>query len=84
MWHANVVDFTMPSTSLETLLSAPALTTPDNVSPNFDDPPNRNDLAWGVTTACMVIATMCFFLRGYTRCWLEKKVQVEEGKMTFF
>ncbi|GAD94409.1 hypothetical protein NECHADRAFT_85215 [Paecilomyces variotii No. 5] len=68
----------MPSTSLEALLSAPALTPPDNVPPNFDDPPNNNDLAWGVTTACMVIATMCFLLRGYTRCWLEKKVRVEE------
>lgn len=64
---------------LEKLLAAPALDPPPGVDPEFDNPPNGNNLAWGVTTFCMVVATLCLLLRAYGRLWLERKVFVEEG-----
>ncbi|KAJ4245488.1 hypothetical protein NW762_013997 [Fusarium torreyae] len=62
-----------PQQDLEKLLSAPALEPPPGVQPQFENPPNENPLAWGVTTFCMVIATLCLFLRAYGRIWLERK-----------
>lgn len=67
---------------LAELLAAPALPAPEGVTPNFDNPPNKNGLAWFVTTFCMVVATMCLFLRILVRLWLEKKLRVEECKLT--
>ena len=72
----------MTPEALEALLASPALEPPPGVTANFDNPPNENGLAWGVTTFCMVIATLCLFLRGYARMWLEKTVRVEEGKVS--
>ncbi|KAJ5239229.1 hypothetical protein N7468_003848 [Penicillium chermesinum] len=63
---------------LAKLLAAPALPPPKGVTPNFDNPPNQNNLAWFVTTICMVVATLCLLLRGYARVWLEKKIGIEE------
>lgn len=67
---------------LAELLAAPALPAPEGVTPDFDNPPNKNGLAWFVTTFCMVVATMCLFLRIIVRLWLEKKLRVEECKLT--
>ncbi|KAJ5754433.1 hypothetical protein N7533_003976 [Penicillium manginii] len=44
---------------LAELLAAPALAAPEGVTPDFENPPNRNGLAWFVTTLCMVISTAC-------------------------
>ncbi|GME48407.1 60s ribosomal protein l36 [Neofusicoccum parvum] len=74
----------MTPEALEALLASPALEPPPGVTANFDNPPNENGLAWGVTTFCMVIATLCLFLRGYARMWLEKTVRVEEGKGAYW
>ncbi|KAJ5371216.1 uncharacterized protein N7496_007308 [Penicillium cataractarum] len=67
--------------ALAKLLAQPALSPPPGVTPNFDNPPNSNRLAWFVTTFCMVIATICLLLRLFSRCWLEKKLRIEEGLM---
>ncbi|KAM0438631.1 hypothetical protein ACHAPT_001384 [Fusarium lateritium] len=71
----------MSQQELEKLLAAPALDPPLGVDPEFDDPPNGNKLAWGVTTFCMIVATLCLLLRAYGRLWLERKVFVEEVLM---
>ncbi|KAB2569228.1 hypothetical protein DBV05_g12097 [Lasiodiplodia theobromae] len=71
----------MSSEELEALLAAPALEPPPGVTANFDNPPNRNGLAWGVTTACTVILTLCLLIRLYARTWMEKKLRVEEVLM---
>ncbi|KAJ5547758.1 hypothetical protein N7513_004992 [Penicillium frequentans] len=68
----------MSPEALAELLAAPALAAPEGVTPNFDNPPNKNGLAWIVTTLCMVVATICLFLRLFVRLWLEKKLRVEE------
>lgn len=69
----------MTDEQLAALLSQPALDAPEGVTPDFDNPPNENGLAWFVTTFCMVIATICLCLRAYARLWLTRKVQIEEG-----
>lgn len=69
----------LSSDKLEALQALPALAPPEGVTPNFDNPPNQNGLAWAVTTTCMVIATLCLFVRCYARLWIEKKVRIEEG-----
>ncbi|CAI0648515.1 unnamed protein product [Colletotrichum noveboracense] len=45
----------LSSDELEALLASPALAPPEGVTPNFDNPPNQNGLAWAVTTAFLMI-----------------------------
>lgn len=70
----------MSPETLATLLAEPALAAPSGVTPNFDNPPNSNTLAWVVTTFCTVVLTICFLLRIFARIWLDKRVGVEEGE----
>lgn len=72
----------MDPEALAKLLATPALPAPPGVTPNFENPPNSDVLAWFVTTFCMVVATMCLFLRMFAREWLEKRIRVEEGKVS--
>jgi hypothetical protein len=65
---------------LAELLAAPALAAPEGVTPDFENPPNRNGLAWFVTTLCMVISTACVCLRLFTRAWIDQKIRKEEGE----
>lgn len=65
---------------LAALLATPALPPPDGVTPNFDNPPNQNALAWVVTTLCMVVSTLCVCLRVFTRIWVVKKFGFVESK----
>lgn len=62
--------------------NGPALKPPPGSIPNLDNPPNRNDIAIGVITACACVATLCLFLRAYARMWLLRKVQIE-GSMFY-
>ncbi|SCO54175.1 related to integral membrane protein PTH11 [Fusarium fujikuroi] len=66
---------------LEALLAAPALQPPPGIEANFHNPPNRNGLAWFVTTFCIAIATLCLLLRTYMRMWKPKEIQREEVLM---
>lgn len=60
-------------------LNLPAGLPPDGVTPNFENPPNNNALAWGVLLLCQVISTICLVLRGYARVFLLRKFNAEEG-----
>jgi len=71
----------MSSEQLAALLAAPALEAPAGVTPEFGNPPNENGLAWFVTTFCMVIATLCLFVRMYAKVWVLKRVRAEEVLM---
>ncbi|KAJ5525201.1 hypothetical protein N7494_011851 [Penicillium frequentans] len=71
----------MSAEALATLLAQPALPAPPGVTPNFDNPPKSNTIAWVVTTLCLVIATICLSLRLFARVWLEKKMRAEEVLM---
>lgn len=69
----------LSSSELEALLAAPAMQAPAGITPNFDNPPNQNGLAWFVTTFCMVIATACLLVRLYSRVWQQRKLRHIEG-----
>lgn len=69
---------------LAALLASPAMEAPDGVTPDFDNPPNANGLAWFVTTFCMVITTSSLCLRLYARTWKTKQVRIEEGTNSIF
>lgn len=68
--------------TLQALFDTPAMTAPDGVTANFDDPPNQNGLAIAVLTLCLVISSICVMLRFYARVWLLRRVQAEEGEFT--
>lgn len=70
----------MSADALAMLLAQPALPAPPGVTTNFDNPPKSNTIAWVVTTLCLMVATVCLFLRLFARVWLEKKMRVEEGE----
>lgn len=61
-------------------LDGPAHPPPDGVTPNFDNPTNRNALAIGVLAACVAVTTLCFLMRIYARVYLLRKIQLEESK----
>lgn len=70
----------MSPEELDALLNAPALEPPPGVTPIFDNPPNDNVYSWGMTTVCMIVATICLCLRWYVRISLDRKVRIEDGK----
>jgi hypothetical protein len=72
----------LSSEAIAALLASPALAPPESVTPEFDSPPNQNSLAWFVTTFCMVVATICLFLRAYTKLWIERRPKFEEGGLS--
>ena len=74
----SVIRMSISKDQVAAILSTPALVAPPGVTPNFIEPPNQNGLAWFVTTICMVVATLCVFLRGYAKVWLARKVETEE------
>ncbi|GAB1319644.1 hypothetical protein MFIFM68171_09854 [Madurella fahalii] len=59
-------------------LDGPALAPPAGIIPNFDNPPNQNELARGVLIACASIATICLVLRAYGRFYLLREVSAED------
>ncbi|KAJ9143510.1 Integral membrane protein PTH11 [Pleurostoma richardsiae] len=71
----------LSSDQLAALLDAPALEPPSGVTAEFDNPPNENVLAWFVTTFCMVISTLCLFVRLYAKLWVLRKIRAEEVLM---
>ncbi|KAL5592544.1 hypothetical protein FOBRF1_013570 [Fusarium oxysporum] len=66
---------------LKQLLAAPALEAPNGVTPEFENPPNGNTLAYRITTFCMVLTTLCAIIRLYGKWLLERKLGgIQEGK----
>ncbi|KAB5531373.1 hypothetical protein GE09DRAFT_1252038 [Coniochaeta sp. 2T2.1] len=72
----------LPPEQLAALLATPALEPPPGITAVFDNPPNKNSLAWFVTTFCMVISTVCLFVRLYAKLWVLRRIRVEEVLMT--
>jgi hypothetical protein len=65
----------------EAFLNGPAQRPPDGVTPNLVNPSNRNDIAIGVTIACIIITSVCVTLRGYSQIHVKKSVKFEDGKL---
>lgn len=69
----------MEPESLAELLTAPAHDAPEGVTPIFDNPPNKNYLAWLVYTSCAVFVVLSVILRLYARVSMYKQIHIEEG-----
>ncbi|KAI1260125.1 hypothetical protein F5Y18DRAFT_261077 [Xylariaceae sp. FL1019] len=54
---------------LQIALAAPALTPPDGVTPNFDDPPNLNGVSLAGLLVCLIVATIFLCIRIYVKFW---------------
>ncbi|KAI1380116.1 hypothetical protein F4677DRAFT_251415 [Hypoxylon crocopeplum] len=63
---------------LQALLNGPALQPPDNVIPNFDNPPNKNYIAQAVVPLCLTFTTIAFLLRAYARVFCIKKIELPD------
>jgi hypothetical protein len=61
-------------------LLRPAMKVPPGVTQNLTDPPNRNHFALIVTIICLVICSLCFFIRVYARVFVVRRVKVEDGE----
>lgn len=73
----------MSPEQLASLLAQPALDPPEGVTPDFSNPPNRNGLAWFVTTFCTVVTALCCLIRAYTKIWVARTLKIEEGEALF-
>ncbi|KAI8631911.1 hypothetical protein F5Y19DRAFT_422503 [Xylariaceae sp. FL1651] len=62
----------------QAILNGPALAPPPGVRPNFDHPPNQNNLALAVTTICLSVSTTAFVLAAYAKLCCVKKVHFED------
>ncbi|KAI1448855.1 hypothetical protein F5Y02DRAFT_283264 [Annulohypoxylon stygium] len=73
----------LPHELQEAALNGPALAAPADITPNFDNPPNNNGLAYGVVAACVSVATICLCIRGYARLFLFRQLKPEDYMIAF-
>lgn len=59
-------------------LGSPALDPPSGVTPNFDNRPNRNHVAYGALIVCVTISSMFALLRFYARAIYLKKIHIAD------
>ncbi|KAI1339863.1 hypothetical protein F5Y15DRAFT_71834 [Xylariaceae sp. FL0016] len=60
------------------LLEGPALQPPLGVVPDFDSPPNRNDLAQATNALCLIATSVVVLIRAYAKLACVKKVEIED------
>ncbi|KAI0005770.1 hypothetical protein F4779DRAFT_597431 [Xylariaceae sp. FL0662B] len=75
-----MMDFaSLSSEQQEAALDGPALQPPDkSIVPNFDNPDNDNGLGYAIVTLCLVLGTLAFLIRTYTRIFRLKKLEIED------
>ncbi|KAI0442915.1 hypothetical protein F4803DRAFT_517274 [Xylaria telfairii] len=69
----------LPKEQQEALLAGPALAAPSGIVANFDNPPNRNDIAHATFVICLFFATFSFIIRMYARLVGLRPVKLEDG-----
>lgn len=69
----------LPKEQQEALLAGPALAAPPGIVANFDNPPNRNDIAHATFVICLFFATFSFIIRMYARLVGLRSVKLEDG-----
>ncbi|KAJ2977748.1 hypothetical protein NUW58_g7713 [Xylaria curta] len=58
----------------EALLNGPAAPPPPGVVSNFDNPPNRNELAFAVTTSALALSSVVVILWIFAKAFCQRKV----------
>lgn len=57
----------------------PALAPPEGVVPNFEDPPNRNAIAYATISITVVLSTFAIILRMCSRRFVIHKILLRDG-----
>lgn len=70
--------YLLPEATQQAILNGPALVPPAGVTPNLDNPPNRNAISLAVTTVCLSVSTVAFVLAAYAKLGVIKKVHLED------
>ncbi|KAI9155710.1 hypothetical protein HJFPF1_08299 [Paramyrothecium foliicola] len=60
------------------ILDGPALKPPKGVIPEFDHPSNKNDVAFAIITASLVLSSAVMLLRVYSMAFVARKVHIED------
>ncbi|KAI0017197.1 hypothetical protein F4780DRAFT_617541 [Xylariomycetidae sp. FL0641] len=63
----------------EQALNGPTLPPPEGITPNFDNPPNRNGLAMGVMAAFFAASTIIVLLWLISKLFCQRKFHVGDG-----
>ncbi|KAI0168836.1 hypothetical protein GGR52DRAFT_574068 [Hypoxylon sp. FL1284] len=66
---------------IDALLNGPALPPPDDVIPNFDNPPNKNYISVAVVPLCLTLTLLAVLMRAYARIFCIKKVELPDALM---
>ncbi|KAI1173242.1 hypothetical protein F4777DRAFT_458345 [Nemania sp. FL0916] len=69
----------LPKEQQQQLLAGPALAPPADIIPNYDNPPNQNDIAQATFVICLFFATFSFFVRMYARLVGLRSVNIEDA-----
>lgn len=62
------------------VLQGPALAPPTGVQSQFANPPNHNAMVIAVTSICLILATTFVLLRVYSKAFIDRRVNIEDGK----
>ncbi|KAI1131718.1 hypothetical protein F5Y10DRAFT_261880 [Nemania abortiva] len=62
----------MSAEDLQAILNSPALAPPAGVHPNYENPPNNNRLAFGITVTALVVTTLAVLLRVHSWIYVMK------------
>lgn len=67
----------------EEMLNGPALPPPENVIPNFDNPPNQNVYAMATFVICLFFGTAGTAIRLYSKAFLVKSAHLGDCEYIF-
>jgi hypothetical protein len=59
-------------------LNGPAQPAPNGTMSNLTNPDNRNDIAFGVTVACIVLTSLCMMGRFWTQIMIKRTFTIED------
>ena len=64
-------------------LEGPALRPPLGILPNLVDPPNQNELGYGLLYSCAAICAIVVAVRLYAKLFRTKKMDIEDCESTY-
>jgi hypothetical protein len=64
-------------------LDGPALNPPDGESFQFEDPPNSDNIAWGILTTCIVLVSLTSIMHVFCRTFVVKKFYLEDSEWLY-
>ncbi|KAF3021943.1 hypothetical protein E8E14_008908 [Neopestalotiopsis sp. 37M] len=70
----------LPASERDAFLDGPALTPPNGIIPNFDNPPNgsQNRMSAAVISVCLAVMIIVVAIRAYVKIFCVKKFHIED------